>query len=72
LRHTFASAAIEGGTPLYTTGALLGITDTKSTARYGHLSDDPLKRAADDISATIAARLEGRETPVLRLARSKK
>ena len=72
LRHTFASAAVEGGTPLYTTGALLGHRDTKSTARYGHLSDDPLKRAADDISATIAARLDGRETPVLRLARSKK
>ena len=72
LRHTFASAAVEGGTPLYTTGALLGHRDTKSTARYGHLSDDPLKRAADDVSATIAARLDGRHTSVMTLARSKK
>jgi integrase len=72
LRHTFASAAVEGGTPLSTTGALLGHRDTKSTARYGHLSDDPLKLAADAVSATISARLLGRSTPVLRLARSKK
>lgn len=72
LRHTFASAAVEGGTPLYTTGALLGHRDTKSTARYGHLADDPLKRAADNVSATIAARLVGRTTPALALAHAKK
>lgn len=72
LRHTFASAAVEGGTPLYTTGALLGHRDTKSTARYSHLADDPLRLAADLASATISARLLGRDTPVLRLARSQK
>jgi integrase len=72
LRHTFASAAVEGGTPLYTTGALLGHRDTKSTARYGHLADDPLKLAADVVSATIAARLAGRVTPVLKVARFKR
>ena len=72
LRHTFASAAVEGGTPLFTTGALLGHRDTKSTARYGHLSDDPLKLAADAVSATISARLGGRATRVLALPRPKK
>jgi integrase len=67
LRHTFASAAVEGGTPLYTTGALLGHRDLKSTARYGHLGEDPLKRAADTTAATLAARLSGKSTPISKL-----
>lgn len=67
LRHTFASAAVAGGTPLYTTGALLGHRDVKSTARYGHLGEDPLKRAADITAATLAAQLAGKKTQVTRL-----
>jgi len=65
LRHTFASAAVEGGTPVFTTGALLGHRDMKSTSRYAHFADDPLKREADRVSTTLAARLDGRVVKVL-------
>jgi integrase len=71
LRHTFASAAVEGGTPLYTTGALLGHRDLKSTARYGHLADDPMKRAADATSGVISARLDGRKTEIVKLSQER-
>jgi integrase len=71
LRHTFASAAVEGGTPLYTTGALLGHRDVKSTARYGHLADDPMKRAADATASVISARLAGRKTAVAKLSQKR-
>lgn len=67
LRHTFASAAVEGGTPLYTTGALLGHRDVKSTARYAHLADDPRKRAADATAGLLRARLDRRTTPVMQM-----
>ena len=40
-------------------GALLGHKDPKTTQRYAHLADDPLKAAADRISATIEASMGG-------------
>jgi hypothetical protein len=33
---------------------LLGHTQTSTTQRYAHLSDDPLRRAADQIASVIA------------------
>ena len=72
LRHTFSSEAVEGGTPLYTTGKLLGHRDTKSTARYAHLADDPMQRAADEVSGGIADRLAGRVTGVVSIANRKR
>ena len=35
-------------------GALLGHRETATTARYAHLSDDPLRTAADTIGQEIA------------------
>ena len=35
-------------------GALLGHKDAKTTARYAHLADNPVKEAADTISKEIA------------------
>ncbi|MBI3567558.1 MAG: tyrosine-type recombinase/integrase [Gemmatimonadetes bacterium] len=64
LRHTFASASMEGGTPLYTTGQLIGHRDVSSTARYAHIGNDPLKRAANITSAALEAQLAGERTPV--------
>ena len=55
LRHSFASAGAAAGNSLLMIGKLLGHRDTKTTARYSHLADDPLKAAADRISSTIAA-----------------
>jgi integrase len=55
LRHSFASAGAAAGDSLLVIGKLLGHHDAKTTSRYAHLADDPLKAAADRISSAIAA-----------------
>ena len=62
LRHSFASVGAVGGDSLLVIGALLGHQDAKTTSRYAHLADDPVKRAADRIAGSIAASLGGGET----------
>lgn len=54
LRHSFASVGARSGMSLPVIGALLGHRDTATTARYAHLSDDPLRAAADSIGQEIA------------------
>ena len=57
LRHTFASTAVASGQGLPMIGKLLGHTQVQTTARYAHLAADPVKTAADQVSASIAASL---------------
>ena len=59
LRHSFASAGLAGGDALPIIGKLLGHADVKTTARYAHLADDPVKAAASRISSNIAAAMGG-------------
>jgi integrase len=54
LRHTFASAAVAAGQGLPMIGKLLGHTQVQTTARYAHLAADPVKAAAEEVSAEIA------------------
>jgi integrase len=54
LRHTFASIGAGGGLSLQIIGRLLGHTQARTTQRYAHLADDPLREAADKIGAVIA------------------
>lgn len=54
LRHSFASSGLSAGDSLAMIG-LLGHADVKTTARYAHLADDPVKQAAARISNSIAA-----------------
>jgi integrase len=54
LRHSFASAGAAAGDSLLIIGKLLGHREAKTTARYAHLGDDPLKAAANRISSAIA------------------
>ncbi|MBF0295897.1 MAG: tyrosine-type recombinase/integrase [Magnetococcales bacterium] len=71
-RHGFASVGVISGMGLPIVGALLGHKTPSVTARYAHLSADPLKGAADRISGQIAAARNG--TPkanVVPLTRSK-
>ena len=49
MRNSFASVMVAGGVSLPVIGALLGPKDVKTTARYAHLSTDPLKAAADRV-----------------------
>jgi integrase len=54
LRHTFASIVVSSGGSLAIIGALLGHTQTQTTARYAHLFDDPLREAAEHVGAVIS------------------
>jgi integrase len=60
LRHTYASFGAGGGVGLPIIGKLLGHTQSATTARYAHLDDDPLRRAAESIGSRIAAALSGK------------
>lgn len=60
LRHSFASVGAAGGLSLPIIGALLGHKHTTTTARYAHLSADPLRAANDAVGARIAAAMSGR------------
>lgn len=60
LRQSFASMGLVTGDALPVIGKLLGHADVKTTARYAHLADDPLKAAANRISGSIAGALEGK------------
>lgn len=59
LRHSFASVAAGAGDSLIVIGSLLGHRDQATTQRYAHLSNDPLRAAADRISGQIAATMNG-------------
>ena len=59
LRHTFASTAAASGQGLPMIGKLLGHTQVQTTARYAHLASATVKTAASDVSAEIAASLNG-------------
>lgn len=60
LRHSFASVGLARGDALPVIGAILGHADVKTTSRYAHLSDDPVKVAADAISRSISAAFGGK------------
>jgi integrase len=64
LRHAFASVGAGGGDSLLIIGALLGHRDAKTTARYAHLSADPVKAAADRISGRLAGMMGGKAATV--------
>ncbi len=55
LRHSFASQLVSGGASLPLIGALLGHSNPKTTARYAHLYDDPLRAAVERVGAAVIA-----------------
>ena len=54
LRHTYASTLASAGQSLPIIGALLGHTTPATTARYAHLFDDPLRKAAEQAGAILS------------------
>ena len=59
LRHSFASVGAGGGLSLAIIGKLLGHSQMRTTERYAHLADDPLKEAAHKIGNAIAGKGKG-------------
>lgn len=58
-RHSHASLAAADGQSLQVIGAILGHKDVKTTSRYAHLADSPLRRAADRVSELADAAMRG-------------
>jgi hypothetical protein len=58
LRHTYASYGAGASLGLPVIGRLLGHISSQTTERYAHLGDDPLRRAANSIAATISAAID--------------
>ena len=48
LRHSFASILVSAGASLPLIGQMLGHTQVKTTQRYAHLFDDPMRRRRRD------------------------
>lgn len=59
LRHGYVSIGAVGGESLVVIGAIVGHSAAGMTERYAHLSDDPVRAAADRISSAIAAAMSG-------------
>jgi integrase len=53
LRHSYASAAISAGVSLFEVGKILGHRCQETTARYAHLTDDAIAKAAGLTSQSI-------------------
>jgi integrase len=70
LRHTFASVGAGGGLSLPIIGRLLGHTQPRTTQRYAHLADDPLREAATKITTVITGKGKGAPVVSLRGGRS--
>jgi integrase len=66
LRHTFAAMGAGGGLSLPLIGRLLGHTQHRTTQRYAHLADDPLREAADKIASAITKAGKGGKVVLLR------
>jgi integrase len=58
LRHTFASLLISGGASLPIVGKLLGHTQAKTTQRYVHLLDDPVRRSTEAVGDLLRPKLK--------------
>jgi integrase len=59
LRHTFASIAVADGASIFLVGKALGHTQTRTTERYAHLSDSPVRQVANRVSEQVAASFAG-------------
>ncbi|MEE9296954.1 MAG: site-specific integrase, partial [Phycisphaerae bacterium] len=71
LRHTFGAAGAGSGLSLPIIGALLHHKDSSSTARYSHVDQDPLRRAAETTAAALDGWLNGKSgAEVVKLKRT--
>jgi integrase len=69
LRHSAASIAVAAGASLPLIGGVLGHKSQATTARYAHLSDDPVRATAEAIGDRAAAALDGATADVVPMRR---
>lgn len=71
LRHSYASVGASGGDSLYVISKLLGHNQQRTTQRYAHLADNPVRAAVDRISKQIAAAMDGGEADIVPMNKSR-
>jgi integrase len=59
LRHSVGALSASSGESILVVGAILGHANPRSTSVYAHVAQDPAKRAADRIAATVDAAMGG-------------
>jgi integrase len=64
LRHSYASHGVDGGLSLYVVGKLLGHTQSRTTEKYAHVADDPLREATNKIGDAIAGKPGAPAVPI--------
>ena len=64
LRHTYASVLASAGLSLPVIGALLGHQTPATTARYSHLTNDPLRAATERAAAIIIGKPSAEIVPL--------
>lgn len=69
LRHTAASIGVAAGASLLLIGGVLGHKNSKTTERYSHLSDDPVRATTEAIAERVAKALDGGGADVVQLRR---
>ena len=65
LRHTVASYGVTIGLGLPIVGAILGHRSAKTTARYAHLAEAPVREGVERVGSTLASLLEGEAPPAV-------
>ena len=71
LRHGFASVAVSGGDSLYLVGKVLGHLQARTTERYAHVSDDPVRAVANRTARAIDAAMKGSSAELVHIAKEK-
>jgi integrase len=67
LRHTAASVGVASGASLPLIGGVLGHRSSKTTERYAHLSDDPVRAVSEEIACRLERNLGTGPAQLLRL-----
>jgi len=57
LGHAVASFAVSAGAPLYISGKALRHNHARTTERYAHLAQDPVRPAAERVAASVVVAL---------------
>jgi len=66
-RYDFASIAVSGGDSLYLVDKVLGHRQSRTTERYAHLTDSPVRAVASRASEKITALKQGGASNVVPL-----
>lgn len=69
LRHSVGAWSASSGDSLLVVGAILGHRQAASTERYAHLSQDPVRAAAERVASGIDAAMKGNKGDVVAMKR---